>query len=187
MPSIFLKVDDHTSLHLPSLHDAEELYAIIDNERNHLKRWLLWAEGTTEVQDTRNFLTEAIKLNEGGQQLTTLIRRDGKIIGSVGFVRIDASDQVGEIGYWLRENLQGQGIMTNCCRVLIQYAFEHRNLNRIEIHMIQNNRKSQGVPERLKFTHEGTLRQARKHRGEFVDEHVYAMLKQDWMLLVAAS
>jgi len=181
MPSVFLKVDEHISLHLPSLHDTEELYHLINTERHYLGRWLPWAESTTELKDTRNYLTESIKLNEGGQQLTTIIRQSDKIIGSIALVRIDQPNQVGEIGYWLQEKLQGQGIITNCCRTLMHYAFEHRQLNRIEIHMIQNNLKSKGVPERLQFTHEGTLRQARKHRGKFVDEHVYAMLKQDWV------
>jgi len=181
MPPIFLKVDDETSLHLPRSGDAEELYSIIDSERNYLSQWLPWAEEKTELKDTRNFLAESIRYNEGGQRLTTLIRRDGLLVGSIGLVRIDKVNRLGEIGYWLRQKLQGQGIMTQCCRVLIDYAFQHRNLNRIEIYMLRGNAKSQGVPERLNFRLEGIRRQARLHKGQFVDELIYALLKQDWL------
>lgn len=88
------------------------------------------------------------------------------------------TNQTTELTYWLGEEHQGLGLMTNCCRVLTNYAFDNLNLNRVEIRA--NNLKSAAIPERLRFCQEGILREAEWVNDRFVDNIVYSLLRKDW-------
>jgi predicted acetyltransferase len=86
----------------------------------------------------------------------------------------------GMVGYWLAENEQGGGIMTDCVRCLVTYGFNSLSLNRIYIHCAEGNKKSRAIPERLGFTLEGVFGDGECLYGEYFDLTVYAMLKRNW-------
>ena len=76
---------------------------------------------------------------------------------------------------------QGQGIITQSCKRLIEYGFNALNLNRIEISCAAGNIKSRAIAKRLGFTEEGILREAELIRGgKLVDNCCYGLLKEDW-------
>lgn len=180
MKSEYLKVDDETKLCLPHPKQAEALFKLIDNQRDYLGRWLIWVDWTKGEENTRKFLKDSYQLNKGGQQLTTIIQHKGEYCGSVGFVKLDKLNHVGEIGYWLSEIHQGRGIMTKSCQRLIRYGFEELGLNRIVIRTAKGNLSSAEIPLRLGFTEEGTQRQAGCIRGVFHDLRVFSLLREEF-------
>jgi ribosomal-protein-serine acetyltransferase len=101
-------------------------------------------------------------------------------VGIIGLNRLDRFHKQTEIGYWLAEECQGRGIMTACCRTLVDFVFREYGLHRVEIRAAVGNTKSRAIPERLGFTHEGTLREAEWVNDRFVDGAVYAVLEHDW-------
>ena len=44
------------------------------------------------------------------------------MVGRIGIYVIDYEKKVGEIGYWIAEKLQGRGIITHICRVLVDFC-----------------------------------------------------------------
>lgn len=60
-----------------------------------------------------------------------------------------------DIGYWLGESYQGQGLMTAAIEQLVKFTFEQWRVKRVEIHCGTNNLKSRAIPERLGFVNEG--------------------------------
>jgi RimJ/RimL family protein N-acetyltransferase len=54
------------------------------------------------------------------------------------------------------------------------------NLNRIEVRIAPENQASRAVCIRLRFRHEGILREAEWLGDRFVDLEVYSLLKSDW-------
>ena len=76
--------------------------------------------------------------------------------------------------------MQGKGIITRACRFVIDYAFKEYGLNRVEIAVFSENKRSRAIPERLGFTEEGTLRQLLWHHDHFVDLVIYSMLAEEW-------
>jgi len=176
----FLKVNDRINLHLPRPELAKDMYQAVDAQRDYLAQWLPWAKHTKAIDYTLKYIQEAMETNKDGSKLTTFIYDDKEIAGSIGFVRIDKEKRIGEIGYWLHRNLQGQGIMTQTCQRFIDYAFRTKALNRIEIRVASKNQKSQAIPKRLGFTHEGTLREALLMYNQFYDLELFSLLKREW-------
>lgn len=176
----FLRIDQTLSLHLPRPELAEAVFAAIDTNRPHLRQWLPWVDATKSLDDTKTFIREGMHHNSMGTRLTTFIRFGDALVGSVGGVHIDKYNKKCEIGYWLREDFQGKGIMTQACRALIGHLFAVKKLHRIEILAQSSNLRSRAVPTRLNFHLDGTLRQALFLHGEFHDLDLFSLLAQEW-------
>jgi ribosomal-protein-serine acetyltransferase len=70
--------------------------------------------------------------------------------------------------------------MTRAVRALVDHAVRDLRLNRVEIRIAPDNRRSRAVPERLGFRQEGTLRQAERVGDRYLDAVVFAMLASAW-------
>jgi|AntRauTorckE5430_2_1112549.scaffolds.fasta_scaffold00760_10 ribosomal-protein-serine acetyltransferase len=179
----FLTIDENLILHQPQVDFAEELFAIVSDNRVYLENWLPWVKSTQTVEDSRRFLKDAHRFSKGGQQFHTLIIYQNKIVGLVSFNSIQKFHQKGEIGYWIAKDMQGKGIVTKSVKRLIHYGFKHLNLNRILIRVSTQNIGSKRVAQRLNFTYEGTLRSDFIINDEFVDMEIYGLLKSEWEIL----
>jgi ribosomal-protein-serine acetyltransferase len=171
---------DDCRLRLLEESDADELYALVEANRDHLAPWMPWAPAQTRA-GTLEFirLTRRQVANDDGFQ--TAIVRAGRIVGDVGFHGIDWAHRSTTIGYWLDERQQGNGIMTRAVRALVDHAITVWELNRVEIRAAPENRRSRAIPERLGFRQEGVLREAELVSDHYLDEVVYGMLASDWM------
>ena len=173
-------VDDHTTLVMVEMRDADEIFALVEASRMYLREWLPWVDAASSVEDTKAFVRASHKQYAEGNGFQCCIRYKGKIAGIIGFSMVDWLNKRVEIGYWLDEDLQGRGIMTRCCRVLIELAFTEYSLHRVEIRVATENEKSRSIPKRLGFTYEGTSREAEWLNDRFVDTAAYSLLRRDW-------
>jgi ribosomal-protein-serine acetyltransferase len=159
--------------------DADELFALIDEDRAYLARWLPWAaaqdlEGTLEfIRLTRRQLAD----NSG---FTVAIVCDSAIAGVVGLEPLDWTHRSTSIGYWLGERYQGRGVMTRAVRAVVEHAVSGWNLNRLEIRAAVDNVRSRAIPQRLGFREEGTLREAERVGDAYLDLVVYSVLGSEW-------
>jgi len=164
------------------LRDARELHAAVTANRAHLRRWLPWAAGRFyRIAETRRFLRLVARQARRGEpgQRCWLIRLDGRIVGSIGFVRLSPEQGRTEIGYWLAKEACGRGIATKASRRLLAEAFGTMRLNRVEIVCGTGNRASRAVPRRLGMRLECVQRQAGKVGRRVLDLAVYAMLRSE--------
>lgn len=175
---IFL--NSETDLRPVRLEDAEELYAVVERNRERLSRWLPWAYPDYSLDDTRHFLALHVKENTEGAGFTTAIRHRGAICGCIGLHRIDHLHLSTSIGYWIDEAHEGKGIMTAACRAMITTGFHDFGLHRIEIRCATSNHRSSSIPRKLDFLEEGILREAEWLHDHYVDLRVFSMLEQDW-------
>jgi ribosomal-protein-serine acetyltransferase len=163
------------------LEDALFLFALVEENRNYLKRWLPWVDSTKTVEDEIGFIEFAIRARVAKKALGYGIYSESKIVGVVGYHELIWANAKGKIGYWLTESTQGKGVMTLACRALMDYGFKKLGLNRIEILAASENQKSRAIPRRLGLKHEGTLRQDEKVGDIFFDSEVYGILKSEWL------
>ncbi|MEA5464292.1 GNAT family N-acetyltransferase [Leptothoe sp. PORK10 BA2] len=173
-------LNDRLQLRSLQLTDANELFALTDQNRPHLRQWLPWLDRTTTAADSRTFIRNTLEQFADTDGIVAAICYDGNIIGTIGYNHIDWTNHVGYIGYWLAASHQGQGIMTAACQYLVNYSFSTLILNRIVIACATHNQKSRAIPERLGFSHEGTSREAEWLYDHFVDHEIYALLRRHW-------
>ena len=175
-----VKVDENIELRLFDEKYAEESFSVVQENYEHLHTFLHWATEDNSVEKTREAIRQSridFAKNEG---ISCLVFYQGKIIGAIALMNINRDSKRAEIGYWLAKQQQGKGIITKCCRVLIEYAFGELEMNRIEIRCATENKRSCAIPERLGFTLEGVLRQSEWRHTQFFDMAVYSVLKEDW-------
>jgi ribosomal-protein-serine acetyltransferase len=184
---LFLSVDDRYQLRLLQPSDAHELFALTDANRSYLRQWLPWLDVVTRVEDTQDFIAKTLAQFAEHEGLAAAICDGGKIVGTIGFNRIEQLDRIGYIGYWLAESDRGKGIMTESCRSLINYGFTTLKLNRVVIACATENQRSRAIPLRLGFTHEGVIRDAEWLYTEFVEHDIYALAVEDWQKQVLAT
>jgi carbamoyl-phosphate synthase large subunit len=173
------RLSDELGLRPIGPSDAEEVYALVDANRDYLAEFMPWAAGQT-LADTRAFLeTKATQLadNDGFE---CAIVRDGRIVGAVGFHAVNWLHSSTTIGYWLAAGEQGRGTMTAAVSALVDHAFAVMDLNRVEIRAAVQNARSRAIPERLGFGEEGVARQGVRVGERYYDDVVYAMLARDW-------
>lgn len=161
--------------------DAGELTEAIATNREHLARWLPWAEShgfedSVEYLDRKRVQIEA---NDGFEGAIVL---DGRIVGGAGFHGVDWINRSTSIGYWLAADAVGRGLMTGAVRALVDHAFGTWELHRVIIEAVVDNARSRAIPERLGFREEALLREAKLIQGRYEDAAVYAMLASEWPL-----
>ena len=85
-----------------------------------------------------------------------------------------------EIGYWLSEHHWGKGIMSDAVGAMVEYAFTQTRWIRVFACIFDNNPASMRVLKKNGFRHEAVHKKAVMKEGVFLDEHLYALLKDQW-------
>lgn len=174
-----IKVDDSISLQLLKPEHAKEIYNLATQNSAHLCEFLPWIDHANSVEFFDNFIADSLAKHEQNVEIPLVILNNDTIIGRIGIYNIDYKHKTGEIGYWISAEFQGRGIIANSSKSILNYAFQTTDLNRIEIKCSVQNVRSNAIPERLGFLHEGILRQAGFVRGAFHDINLYAICKND--------
>jgi len=174
-----LAIRDGAVLRPYSEADAAELTAVVAENREHLARWMPWA-ATYGHQDSLDYIARTRAQIEAEDGFEGAIVVGGEIVGGAGFHARDRLNHSTSIGYWLAAEAQGSGLMTATVRALVEHAFGAWELHRVVIEAVVDNARSRAIPERLGFTEEGVLREAKLVRGRYEDAALYAMLVSDW-------
>jgi ribosomal-protein-serine acetyltransferase len=173
-------IDSATALRVLREADAAELFALTEANRAFLRQWLPWVDLVTSEEDSHSFLETVAEQHKAGRGPTFGVFRDGALAGVVGYLPIDQVNRSGELGYWLAEREQGQGVMTACCRFAVRYGFLTLDLHRVQIAAGVDNLASRAIPERLGFKLEGILRGRENLYGRFIDHALYAQLRSEF-------
>lgn len=174
-----IKIDDKIRIELIEEKHTQSIFDMVNENRNHLRPWLPFVDRMQTVDFTQNFVRGTMQRNKEGIEYAYVIFKNDKMVGRIGIYKIDAQNSIGEIGYWIIEDFQGQGIVTKSCKGLIDFCFNNLKLNRIEIKCGTENLRSKTIPEKLNFTKEGVMRQAELLYDKFIDLNLYSLLKAD--------
>lgn len=107
-------------------------------------------------------------------------QNDDVILGLVSLVSIDHLNQCAEFHIMIgnAEN-QGKGIGTFATKEMIHHAFYNLNLHRVELTVLEDNKRAQKLYEKVGFVREGVKRQAKYKSGKFVNMLMYSLLKDE--------
>ena len=172
-------VNDQIELRLIDRQHDEELFILIDSNREHLRRWDPWVDiicSTTDVQRAIIAWQQQYANNRG---LYAGIWFDGRCCGMINHPNVDWPNRWAPLSYWLDAAHQGRGIMTACCRAMVSHGFDTWNLNRLTIECATQNTRSRAIAERLGFTLEGIVRGIEWLHDRYVDHAMYGLLRSD--------
>lgn len=109
-----------------------------------------------------------------------ITRKDnGRVIGSCGFLNMQPKHCRAEVGYELSKAYWGKGIASEALQAVINYGFQHLQLERIEALIEPANLPSLKLLDKKGFKKEGLLRHYEFTCGKFDDLYMYSILKGD--------
>ena len=161
--------------------DAEAFAAAVRESVESVGAWLPWCRADYGAKEARAWISQcAVRLNMGVSYDVGVFSEDCSILyGGVAINQIDPLHNSGNIGYWVRESLQRQGIATRAARAMAVFGFETLKLTRLEIVAAENNLASRAVAEKLGATLECVARNRLLVRGVPLAAAVYSLIPGD--------
>lgn len=175
-----LKVDDDLELRLLERRHAHVLFTLTTENRDHLRPYLPWVPKMTLIEQTEGFIDRALEQFARHDGFQAGIFLHNELVGMVGLHYVRWDTERTEIGYWLAEGAQGQGVATRVVQAVCSYCFTELKLGRVEIRCAEENTRSRLIPERLGFTQEGVLRRMDRLEQGWCNWVVYGLLRDEW-------
>jgi ribosomal-protein-serine acetyltransferase len=155
--------------------DAPVLFAVVDAHRASLREWLPWVDATNTITDSLTYIKGTLRDDQETRAFSSGIWSMGRLVGVIGHNRIDWANRVGFPAYWIAPDSAGQGIMTLCCRAVIEHAFAELQLRQLVVAVATGNLRAQKIPLRLGFKHVSVLKKAEWLYDHHVDHFVYSL------------
>lgn len=113
-----------------------------------------------------------------------IVTKEGQHIGNVGIHGINWRDRVATTGTVIGEKeFRGKGIGTEVKMLLLNYAFNTLNLHKICSRALAFNVASRRFSQKCGYQQEGVLRKHIFKNGEYVDQVLLAVFREDWLPL----
>jgi len=158
-------------------------------DRGHLVQWLNHPEiqrltlraRPLNLDDETDYI-QGLRQSQTDIALLIAARTDDTPLGCTGLHQIDWRSRhaafgitVGPAQHW------GKGYGTEATRLMVQYAFDTLNLNRVWLHVLEYNERGIRCYEKVGFKKEGLLRQEHFRDGRYWDTHLLAILRDEWL------
>ena len=104
-----------------------------------------------------------------------------RLIGRVALSNVVRGPwQNATLGYWVDQAANGRGHCTRGVLLVLEFAFEHAGLHRVQPAIMPHNVRSQKVAQKAGFRLEGRAERYLKIDGAWRDHDIYAMTREDW-------
>ncbi|PSU49202.1 RimJ/RimL family protein N-acetyltransferase [Photobacterium frigidiphilum] len=157
---------------------APRYVELAQENHDYLSQWLSWPYFCKTEAEFNAFIQHSLHNYADNKSMNCAIEYKGSIVGNMGFNTINHDTKKVEIGYWLAADMQGKGIITRSCQYLIDYAFSHLNMNKVEISAAVDNAASRAVCERLGMELEGVITNAEKVGDRILSHAIYGLHRQ---------
>ncbi len=181
----------HIFVNLPSLkterlllrklvyEDTDDIYEYAKIPKT--SEYVLWYPHGSKYESLEYLNLIYEKYNHGEPSPWGIILNEtGKLIGSIGYVKIDEKELTGEIGYVISPHFWNKGYATEAVRKVVEFGFEEMKLNKIVAHTITQNRASGRVLLRAGFTFDGTKHGYMEIKNKAVDIDFYSISKTEF-------
>lgn len=130
------------------------------------------------------FVHQALRGRDAGAEypFAVISKSSGHVIGSTRYLDAKPEHRTLEIGYtWYSRATWGTEINPECKLLLMEYAFEKWQANRVALKTDIGNAHSQAAIRKLGAQYEGTLRNDRIRRdGSMRDTVVFSVIRPEW-------
>jgi len=172
-------------LRMPVLADADAIFAmradpVVQRYGSHPP----WTDRQTAI----DWIERNARGMAAGEHAQFVIERrdDGAVVGSCILYALDAQCRRADVGYALALSEWGKGYANEAVSAMLDWGFDHLDLNRVEADIDPRNVPSARALERLGFTREGHLRERWIVDGEVSDSWIYGLLAREWRAVRAS-
>jgi RimJ/RimL family protein N-acetyltransferase len=127
------------------------------------------------------FVERATRGRESGAAFTYVVQ-PGAVQRVAGLVQVRALDPAFETAEWectLAPSARGSGVFIELARLVCGFAFNAIGAHRLEARVHLQNGRANGALRKLGAVQEGILRRSVRRRGEYVDQVLWSILKDD--------
>jgi len=129
------------------------------------------------IQESKDELAKRYDTFRPDEKWFVMEKKDGT---KIGLIVLELEGGVQEIGYGITPNERGKDYCTEAVKIAVDYLFLSKPIVRIQAHTNVNNIASQRVMEKAGFRREGVVRKRIFMRGEWKDEFLYSILREEW-------
>jgi RimJ/RimL family protein N-acetyltransferase len=108
------------------------------------------------------------------------LKSTGQVIAGFNLGLDNAADRVGAFGYMVNPDFWGQGYAFEGATAILDYAFGEGAFHRVTAQIDHRNAPSIKLAEKLGLRREATFVEHERLKGEWVTEHIYAILAREW-------
>ena len=170
----------------PRTTDVTELRRLLRANHEHLKPWNPAPppgedpSSITEVSKTVLRQRREWKLGRGYVLMVAERERPSTLIGKIALSGIMRGAMYGAyLGYWMSEDAQGRGYVTEALRAVLDFAFGPAGLHRVQAAIMPRNIRSLRVIEKLGFRREGYAERYLQIAGKWEDHIVFARTREE--------
>lgn len=176
-------IGDRIILRIPeaTFENAEKIFKLIDQNREHIRKGLAFPIKITRKEDTFQWLEHVQKAfkEQSKGEYGMYERSTGQLYGICTMVRL--YDFSYEIQYWLAEDKCGHGYMSEAVSLLEKFLFKN-GVIRIQIRNEVQNVASGNIPKRLGYHLDGVLRQSHysHYLNAYMDVNMWSKTKDEF-------
>ena len=181
-PQEYYQLEDNRVLLRPlQASDYENLLPFALNEPDTWFYSYLSAKGYNGMQQ---YVSDALAAQTTGKEYPFIVfdKQTGEFAGSTRFYDINPAFKTLQLGYtWYGEKFRGTGLNKHCKFLLLQFAFEVLNVERVEFRADARNERSIAAMKSIGCTVEGILRNHMPlESGGRRDSIVLSILRDEW-------
>lgn len=164
--------------------DGGLFFELIENNRRRLfQSFPIILSTVTNELNAELFIRS--RLNEWTEQQSFTFaiwnQEQTNLIGHLSIKNIDWTIPRAELAYFLSQEYEGKGLMTEVLSKIISLCFVELGMNKLFVRVITSNDKSYKVAEKCGFIREGIIRKDyRASDGELVDLYYYGLTREDF-------
>ncbi|MGY3893394.1 GNAT family N-acetyltransferase [Aeromonas enterica] len=127
--------------------DADEFVRAAHESIETVGIWMSWCSHSFTRDSALEWFTTCDQDREAGRafDMGLFCTATGQLLGGAGINQLAAHHRYGNIGYWVRQSRQGQGIAQQAVALLSDFGFQQLGLFRLEIVMGVGNTASEAV------------------------------------------
>jgi RimJ/RimL family protein N-acetyltransferase len=130
----------------------------------------------------RDFIERAQRARAAGQSFTYLVigASSRAVVGLMQVRQLDPSFEAAEWEATLAPAYRGTGIFLEVARLVGSFAFSAVGTHRLEARVLLQNGRANGALRKLGAVQEGVLRRSIRRGGDYLDQVLWSVLKEDW-------
>ncbi|WP_411953982.1 GNAT family N-acetyltransferase [Alkalibacillus sp. S2W] len=159
----------------------EDLPHILQSTKDPTIRYLTGTTATFSLEQLQNHFDKT-QDDQSRFDFAICLTQTGQFIGEGAILDIDRYNQSAAFRLALSHSTYfNQGFGSQAIRLLLAIVFDEYQLNRLQLEVYSHNTRAIAAYEKLGFKREGVLRQALYYDGNYYDEIVMAMLKEEYV------